>query len=433
MLFPLFHPWERTGYTACMRRPLTLLILALCLAVHSAQVSTSWRSVADAPGGGDFASYYYAARVAERGANPYRLHQLTREVVVDRSKGIGRPSPINPFFYPPPFVLLTSWVTRWDLRTAYKIWFWFDELAALASVAALAAWWRRLDPAAPLATAVAFAACSTIAGNHVVGQANLLTLLLVITGLWAQDRGRDAIGGALVGTACMLKMSPALFVAWWWLRWRWRPALYACLTAVLLSVATLPVVGWSFQLDFYRRVLPDFGSDRYNGLSVPVDLFGNHSNPNIMHQLLSTDPSHLSPLATDASRVLAGLMLLTLTTSFWRQGGSRWRQSGQLAAIAVVTLLLPVYTYEHHLVWALPAAVLAPLALLRGRLPRWSAPLVLLAVATWAAPIEWLRGLNFNLNGHGFATLALLVQEQKWLPLSWPAPAAAPPDEERTP
>ena len=98
-----------------------------------------------------------------------------------------------------------------------------------------------------------------------MGQANFPGLLLALAGLWQAEKDREWLGGALMGAACMLKMSPALWVVWWLARQRWRAAAGAVLCGAALSLLVLPLAGPSVQLRFYTEILPTFGSGDYNG------------------------------------------------------------------------------------------------------------------------------------------------------------------------
>ncbi len=88
--------------------------------------------------------------------------------------------------------------------------------------------------------------------------------------------------------------------------------------------------------------------------------------------------------------------------------------AAQASAIAIATLLIPVYTYEHHLVWAIPGIVLAIAAAASGRLHRaWWIPLGL-AVAALCFPLPDLKDTATNLLS---GPLAWLAQESKFLAL----------------
>lgn len=373
-------------------------------------VLPAWETVARAPGGGrDFASYYYAAQVASDGGDPYDTRALSA-----RAREQGERRSVHPFLYPPPFLLLVAWALPLDLRAAYAAWFWLDAAWALVAALALWRWWRPLGNAVPVLIAGLVAANTAVAANHLMGQANFPGLALAVLAMLALERRRVALAGALLGAACVLKMSPALLALWWLWRGEWRAVAAAAFTAVALSLAALPLAGPEVQLGFYLRVLPTFGTGEYNGLRVPIDLFGNHSIPNVWATVWPAG-STLSPAARAASAASTLALVVGLGWAFRRPGPGAVERAGQFAAVCVALLLVPVYTYEHHAVWALPAAVLATLALIRGWLrPAW-ALLVLPCVAVWCLELSWLKEIWADLGRTTPAALA--VRELKFAAL----------------
>lgn len=401
-------------HTVRQRIPLlaTLLLFTALLWHVFGQVLPAWQtSQAHFGGGRDFASYYYAALAASEGEDPYEVRRLT---ALAREQGERRS--VHPFLYPPPFLLMVAWAPQLDLRTAHAVWFWLDAAWAVLTGLALWRWWRPLGNAVPVLVAGLVAANTAVASNHLMGQANFPALALAVAAMFALERRRVGWAGALLGTACMLKMSPALLVLWWLWRGEWRAVSWACATAVALSVAALPLVPADVQLGFYMRVLPTFASGDYNGLRVPIDLFGNHSIPNLWATLWPVDGMQtLSPHARAASVASSLALLLGLGWAFRRPAADRVQLAAQFAAVCVVMLLLPVYTWEHHVVWALPAAVLALLALLRGWLPGPWAVLVLPCIVLWCLELSLLRAQWSALGQTTPAALA--IRELKFVAL----------------
>jgi alpha-1,2-mannosyltransferase len=248
--------------------------------------------------------------------------------------------------------------------------------------------------------ALLLALMTAIPNNHAMGQANFPGLLLALAGLWQAERGRPQVGGVLMGIACMLKMSPALFVLLWLVRREWVAAGMAVLTGALLSLLVLPIAGLGVQWRFYTQILPTFSSGWYNGLSVPIGLFGNHSIPSWINDVFPGGGHVLTPTAQALSTLL-GLGTLTVTLWTFRGRAEPVRdplvRAAQAACVGVVLLLLPVYTYEHHLVFALPAAVVAIVAALRGRLTEWAVVIAGLCVAVLLIDLQALRGWSEGL------------------------------------
>lgn len=390
-------------------RILLLVVAVLSLAWHAITVQSAWESEGHGRGLRDFASYYYADAAADAGKDPY---------VVANARGQARAdlvlSTVHPFFYPPPFLWLIDGLSSLSPREAYRAWFWLNELAVLGACLALIGWWRDLGDRTLVLIPITLATLTAIENNLVMGQANLPVLALVIAAAWAEERGRSPLAGALLGLACMLKMSPALIVAWWLLRRRWHAAAWAIGAAVALSLVSLLSVPLDTQVRFYREVLPTFGSGDYNGLAVPIGLFGNHSLPDLYNLVFPGGGRILSPAAQSLSSATA-LALPALT--LWRVRGDHrepWTIAAQLGALCTCMLLIPVYTYEHHVVFAIPAAVAAAGAVLTGRLPRgWTLP-VLLAWALWAAPLQAFKSQAQVVEP---AWAGLIIEESKFTAL----------------
>ncbi len=345
--------------------PWLVAALVFALTWHLFVVAGAWRDTHDVRHARDFASYHYAVEVAVDGGDPYDVSALNRAA---REEGIRRS--VHPYLYAPPFLLLMAWTSGFDLPGAFHRWFWVHALLGLATAAGLAWWWRGIG-GAPLAVFVvlAFALMIAVPNNYRMGQANFAGLGLALGGLALIEHRRPVPGGILMGAACMLKMSPALFVAWWLLRREWLAVGVACGTAVVLSIATLPLVDLEIQARFFREVLPSFGAGSYNGLRVPIGLFGNHSIPNLWDGAFPHRGHGLGPAARLASQLSAVGLLAGTGALFFRASTGAAVRAAQIACVGIVILLVPVYTYEHHLVFALPALALTAWAACTGRLP----------------------------------------------------------------
>jgi len=355
--------------------------------------------------GRDMASYYYAAQVAASDGDPYDVDALSAAARADNTR-----DEVHPYFYPPPFLIAVAWVLPLELEAAYRIGYWLDELFLIIAMLALWRWWMPLGRAVPIAIAVWAGLMFPISYGHVMGQVNGLVLALVISGLWMAESDRELPGGALIGAACMFKMSPALFVGWWLLRGRRRAAAASVGTAVALSIFALPLVDFPEQLRFYTEILPAFGSGDYNGLLVKIGMFANHSVPNVADQLIPGDGMRLSM----GARVLSGgiaLGLLGAAGWLFRGKATEEQIAAQVAAVCLIALLIPVYTYEHHLIFALPAMVIGSAMAWRGAFPSWAGAGIAAASMILCLPHQPLKPFAKNALGD---PLGLVVQEAKF-------------------
>src|SRR5688572_16661437 len=180
---------------------LTLVVVAAVVWHVLSVLTPAWVVTFDQGQGRDFASYYYAVRVAASGGDPY-----DRQLLGSMSRDEGTRNGVHPFLYAPPFLLTMAWALSFDLDGAYHTWFWLHELAAIAAGLVLWAWWRPLGRNVGVFIVVVMALMTAIPNNHSMGQANFPGLLLALAGLWQTDRKRPVLGGALMGAACMLKM-----------------------------------------------------------------------------------------------------------------------------------------------------------------------------------------------------------------------------------
>ncbi len=369
-----------------MKRALPWLLLA-CLVAYGVQALGPWKTRTWRAGNArDFASYYYAVQVAAEGGDPYAKRALTQRARQDESRKGG----VHPFFYPPPYLATFAWAIPLELETAYHSWYWLQHFFLLAVVLALWRWWPSRGMA--LALGIMAASFSPIPDNDWMGQANLFVLACVVPGLLLVERGRWRTGGALVGLGCMLKMSPALLVALWLVQGRWKPALAAVGAALLLSVASLPLVDLETQWRFYTQVLPGFGTGDYNGLTVAITLTHNHSIPSLLHELFGGGATTaMQPTAGWVSRLSMLALLAGLGWAFRRRAADPITALSQLGVVVVLMLVLPVYTYEHHMVWMLLPYAAAFAALAEGRLGRAWWVLLVGAYLVQALPLDVLK------------------------------------------
>ena len=395
-----------------------MLLLVLAVAWHLVGVGHAWSRAQDSPHGRDFATYYYAAEVVLDGQDPYDRRALGQASRADRTRGS-----VFPFLYPPTFLLALLPLTALSLKSAYLLWFWLGEAALALSAVALARWLGRRETEVTVAVVGLIALATAFPNNLLMGQANLPVLALTLCALWQADRGRAFLAGPLLGVAIALKLSPVLVLGWWLVRGRFREVATALATVLVLLGISVLVFGPGALLTFATEVVPSLSDGSYNELRLPVALFGNHSVPNLWHLVLPAGGRTLGVGARVGSLVtnlvLVGIFVVTqgpgrswpvrratsntLGSDPGRRdiatsntlgsdpGGGGLRGPAQVAGLLVLGLLLPVFTYEHHLVWALPAAVVAVMAVVRGELhPFWALP-VGLALAAWAADLSVLK------------------------------------------
>lgn len=236
------------------------------------------------------------------------------------------------------------------------------------------------------------------------GGQNLILLTLAWGGVWGFARGRPLLGGASLGLAIALKCTAGVFVGYFLLKGRWRPALASLAWAGLLSLSPLL---WQTPAEF-RRAVGSWADTVKRGLSQPdpsVGVIGPEKLQNwalrnaMARYLMHLPPAHPgraylnaaydgdpaaepNPRSVDlidlppatAGLVIKVVMGLGMLVVVWllrgrpAGGGDGLRELWELATVGVLALLYSPITWGQHCVAALPAVYLMARAVVAGRL-----------------------------------------------------------------
>ena len=124
----------------------------------------------------------------------------------------------------------------------------------------------------------------------------------------------------------------------------------------------------------------------------------------------------LSGLARTAATATVIALLTLLAASMQRTQQNATRTAAQVGLVGLTMILIPVYAYEHHLIWEMPATVVALTALAQGTIgPRWAPPLAFAFVAL-SFPLPHLKELSTEALA-SLPALAWVAQESKTLAL----------------
>ena len=120
--------------------------------------------------------------------------------------------------------------------------------------------------------------------------------------------------------------------------------------------------------------------------------------------------------ASGSMRLGATAQALTTATALALVGGIGWlfrkpaadplAEAARIGAVGIVMLLVPVFTYEHHVIWALPALAALIVAVERGRLGAGAAVALGVSIALWAFDLAELKSAANGLDNPLF-TFAL--------------------------
>lgn len=363
----------------------------------------------------DFSWFFYAMDVAWKHIDPARLlYDVASEDRFMAQRHFGYDH-LDLYGYPPPFALLWAPLAALPYAAARTLWTQIN-LAALGVGLVAAAWHASPRPAFARVAALTAAGLwsAALQPNFYWGQPNAVILALVALGLLGLCRDRPgraaaALGGAAIGLAAVLKLTPAAILCYLpvrWLLWRLGPgrraaasgsrggsdaaararaagiaAVAGWATAGGLCAASGIVLGWSVLWTYVRRTVPAVERSAWAHGPAPWNqslrgflMLFEHSTHALARQ------SDLFGLAVFA--VAVATVALRPALDFRLE-----------AALAALLTLLPSPSLEdHHFTVAiLPAVLVAGYLLDRVRSWRraWLWPLAgLFAVAAWelAAP-----------------------------------------------
>jgi alpha-1,2-mannosyltransferase len=235
--------------------------------------------------------------------------------------------------------------------------------------------------------ACAFAMLSPVRDTYSFGQVNLLLLALVYFDLLALEQGWR-IAGIGIGLAAAIKLTPSIFILYLLVAGQRRAALRATLTALgatLLAAAVAP----DATRAYFAEAVWDTG--RVGSLAY----ISNQSLAGLVVRL-------------GAGQVLWLALVLTVLAIFLFRVRATGRSADLRAGFALTGLagcLISPVTWVHHLVWVIPALILAA-----ERRRMWTAGICSFLLTT---SLVWLwtdaRGFIGFFGGNAYVLISLVL------------------------
>ena len=383
------------------RRQTALLVLALGLGAHllDGPVRRGWGQM-----GTDFPNYYTAAALVRQGA-PLRLYYdwtwFQRQIhYVGIDGQLGGYIPHTPATMLP-FVPLTFL----EPQAAKRAWLLLEFLFLAAAVLLLSRYsgLTRLE-----VTVLALLAHSAVGSNFAIGQYYIFLLLLLTCAVGCLLRGRDELGGAIMGLIFALKLYTAPFLLFFAVRRQWRAFCGFVVAVVGIALLAIAIFGWPpvwfFATTVFPRGLDGSVNDPYNPGWASMTAFLRRSlfaeaelNP---HPLVNAPAAFFFLRAFYTLGVLAFSLLILSRPAVKRVHA--------LALFTIVLFVLSPNTASYHYI-----LLLVPVALLlRGASRGWSAGLILLYVAVELPLYPW--DARFFPKAWLLLLLALYVGSRSW-------------------
>ena len=380
---------------------------------------------------GDFPTLYWGAKmVFEGGRSPY-VDGAFDEVSEREQRRIF------PYLYPPPSLLVFYPFSTTNYDAAKVRLLVVSHVCLLVILYLLFLRIRPFEPpeawrgvAAVLMT-VYVLNYYPVADNFVWGQINLIVLALVCLAWLAFKRRWHALAVAVpLSLAVLLKTYPLLLLPLLVIRRRYAAAVWTlALTALygLVSWWVLPKGLWG---DWLANVAPTggYGLRPFNLPFIPVEPW-NHSINGFMFFVQDRRPEVLGLpthfITKPLTYLLAGAVgAATVGLAFLseRKGQGERTLDADVALFLLMMFLVAPLSWEHHLVYALPAALFAIDFLLKGkaRPPAALGALAALFVLAWELPrddwfqLQGVLGLSNALKFFAALGLWLFVAKRMW-------------------
>lgn len=380
---------------------------------------------------GDFPTLYWGAKIVfEEGRSPYVAGALDETAEREQRR-------IFPYLYPPPslFAFYPFSTTNYDAAKLYLL-----LLSHVCFLVILYLLFLRVRPFEPpperrwltfgLMT-VYVLSYYPVADNFAWGQINLVVLALVCFAWLALKRGGHALSVAVpLSLAVLLKTYPVLLLPLLVLRKRYAAAAWTLGLLVVYGLVSWWVLPRGLWDDWLVNVAPTGGYGlRPFGLPfLPVEPWNHSINGFMLFVQDRTQDGFDFPtslITKPLTYLLAGAIgvaTLGLALLSARKGQGAKTLDADISLFLLMTFLVAPLSWEHHLVYALPAALFA----IHFLLTRTTHPLAALGalaalfVIAWDFPrddmyqLKGLAGLSNAVKFFAAFGLWLFVAKRMW-------------------
>ena len=235
-------------------------------------------------------AYFVAARsvstVPDIYSNDLYSFPYERPDAVRKPKRLGSFN-IDPYQYPPPFLLLPRGLTLLapDFLRFRMVWFALNGAVLLIGLLAIA---RFVGPAtgtrALLLSPLVFASDITIATLQ-IGNLQAMVFALAMVGMMLLAQRRYAAGGLLLAYTTLSKMFPGLLLVYLFVRRQWRALAWTAGLTILLVLVSLMDTGRAPYHAFLEQFPKLMGGQAFPAFRNPVSIAKNYSAPGMAFKL----------------------------------------------------------------------------------------------------------------------------------------------------
>jgi hypothetical protein len=353
-------------------RPVAILLLvALAVNLIARGIVPAMTTVTS-----DFPSYFTAAKIVADGGTVERLYDIPWFQEQMRYYGIGKPSAGKFSPFPPPTALLLVPLTQLGPLNALRVMTGVSVLCLIGLIVLLA---RVLAWSTADAALLVLLSGNAILGTLLLGQPYILVSASCILGYWAYLRGRPTLAGASFGLFTPLKYFPLVILIYFAFRKQWQVVVGGALAIVVVSAASIAILGWKIHAEFLASVLGNHLIARLNMQDPFTASF--QSFDTLFRRLFVFDATaNPQPLVAAPFLQVAGvlitktvILLVTIATLLrLARGRGTAATAPSIGLLGIATLVLAPATATYHMVllW-LPVGLLIDF-FLRERAPGYA-------------------------------------------------------------
>jgi alpha-1,2-mannosyltransferase len=392
---------------------LTLFLFFEATLVHRYGISKAGLHHVDLP------SFYLAATTTfnER-ASPYGPTTL-----VERGAAVGRQ--VFPFLYPPPS-LLPLYPLRFLSYDGAKVVALLGNHALILGLTLLLATGLARSGISPELSF--FVGAVLLSSDPVVqtlrhSQTNILVLALLVLSWMGLRRQRPLLAGVALAAAILVKPSPILLLLYLAARRAWRALAVAVGTLAVAHAASLVLLPDGVWSEWYATVRPTLAyGQQPAGLFSPACVFNQSLNGLVSRLYLEPSCTETTAVVPWPGRLLTyllgGIVLgLSLVALGRRRGRGPAADQLGFPLFLLVMFLVGSLSWEHHLVFALPAVVALVVDRDRSTGARNLAAMVAVLGATLSLPVQHPLGwasMVLSIRTAAVALLWVLLLERLW-------------------
>jgi hypothetical protein len=383
------------------QRVLLLLLLAVG-AYYVAWSVAQWVTLTPESLRFDFVNYFGGAQAVAHGTDIY----------ADFKRGWGTEAWVVAYIYPPFFAEVLAPLTPLGLLAAARIWLLAVQAALFGSLVLLMRINPELGRAGRRLFLLAALGFMPVYLNLKFQQVATVWLLLLTGCLWAALRRRDGFCGSLVALAASLKVSPVFLIPLMVRLGRWRIALLASVSLLVLTAISVLLAPGSWQ--FFTVVLPRIGLGTANWDNGSVD--------GLVSRIVEFSPGLLGGATQGAAKLAIALSaVLVIGATVWQaraaaNGG--WQLRLSVAALVTALLIASSVTWQHHLVTLLlPIAIAMAWIAARRPAARYGWMLAAAYAMCWIDRRAFPLPTDLQVHSAGQAALVLAGTSMKLLGL----------------